>query len=367
MKMKSLLVIILSALVFASGAYAQNIGDSGLETGRRMKIGKAADVDSTDIADGKVLAWDETSGKFVYTTSLVVDADNDRVGIGEAAPDAPLQVKGTAAGTNKLVNFTDGSDNDVFTVTEDGKIACISGTSSVFVGKNAGTADDGTDNANTFVGYYAGNKNTTGADNSFVGRGAGDNNTTGSYNNFFGRSAGGTNTTGSHNSFIGTYAGNNNTTGSSNIFFGTYAGYYNTTGSSNSFIGTGAGNNNTTGAHNSFVGAYAGRSNTTGGYNSFVGRDAGRYQVGGTTALTVTGRSVFIGYNTKGTQSATNENVFGYEAEGKGSNTVVLGNDDITDTYLKGTIVLEDITLGSSNLTIDNGEIYINGVQKTGL
>jgi hypothetical protein len=347
MKMKSLLVIILSALVFASGAYAQNIGDSGLETGRRMKIGKAADVDSTDKADGKVLAWDETSGKFVYTTSsggsgdsvwtsdatevslnatesgktvvmdgsasvagdltvdgkvtagsietldvgtltvndpavfndivtmasnlsvdgttLVVDADNNRVGIGEAVPDANFQVKGTGTGTDKLVNFTDGSDNDVFTVTEDGKIACISGTSSVIIGSGAGAADDGTDNANTFVGYDAGSNNTTGVSNSFVG-----------------------------------------------------------------------------------------------GY-------AGRYQVDGTTDLTVTSNSVFIGYNTKGTQSATNENVFGYEAEGKGSNTVVLGNDDITATYLKGTIVLEDITLGISNLTIDNGEIYINGVQKTGL
>lgn len=49
--------------------------------------------------------------------------------------------------------------------------------------------------------------------------------------------------------------------------------------------------------------------------------------------------SVYIGANTKvSALSVTNENVFGYNAIGSGSNTVTIGNSSITDNHFTGVV-----------------------------
>jgi hypothetical protein len=49
--------------------------------------------------------------------------------------------------------------------------------------------------------------------------------------------------------------------------------------------------------------------------------------------------SVYLGYNTQSASpTTTNEIVIGYNAFGAGSNSVVLGNNDITKTLLKGNV-----------------------------
>ena len=155
-----------------------------------------------------------------------------------------------------------------------------------FVGDRAG--ENNTGNYNNFMGYVAG-LNNTGHDNNFVGDRAGENNTghdnnfvgdragennTGSYNNFVGYQAG-QNNTGHLNSFVGTLAGAGNTTGSNNNFFGAGAGQNNTTGNQNNFVGTSAGEKNTTGRYNNFMGTSAGQNNTTGNYNIAIGSNSG--------------------------------------------------------------------------------------------
>jgi hypothetical protein len=63
------------------------------------------------------------------------------------------------------------------------------------------------------------------------------------------------------------------------------------------------------------------------------------YIADGTTANATSTNSLYLGANTKASFSgADNEIVIGYNAVGAGSNSVVLGNDSITKTILKGNV-----------------------------
>ena len=128
----------------------------------------------------------------------------------------------------------------------------------------------------------------------------------------------------------------------SNTFLGQSAGQSNTTGHRNTFIGQSAGQSNTTGYYNTFIGLSAGQSNTTGHRNTFIGQSAGQYQADGTTALESAQNSIYLGCNAKGyNKSDDNSIVIGFNAVGIGANTVVLGNDSITTTALKGDVGIE--------------------------
>ena len=76
------------------------------------------------------------------------------------------------------------------------------------------------------------------------------------------------------------------------------------------------------------------------GYNVAIGYQSGMWYGSGSNYNTGAQKSTYIGSKTR-PQSGSDANsiVIGYEAVGEGDNTVVLGNDDITDTYLKGKIV----------------------------
>ncbi|MEM2590870.1 MAG: hypothetical protein QXE63_06460, partial [Zestosphaera sp.] len=217
--------------------------------------------------------------------------------------------------------------------------------SNTFIGMEAGYSNT-TGYSNTFIGTEAGYSNTTGYSNTFIGTEAGRSNTTGSYNTFIGTEAGCNNTTGYSNTFIGRNAGYSNTTGDSNTFIGMEAGYSNTTGYSNTFIGMEAGYSNTTGYSNTFIGTEAGYSNTTGSYNTFIGRNAGKFLADGSPNQ-ASSNSVFLGYNTRAAAAGdTNEIVIGAGAIGNGSNSVTLGNENITKTILRG-----DIGIGTNTPT----------------
>jgi len=191
---------------------------------------------------------------------------------------------------------------------------------SLFIGTNAGIADDGTDNDNTFIGIEAGvlntigsrniflgknagHSNTEGGDNIFIGVDAGLSNTTGTSNTFVGRSAGNLNTTGGSNTFLGRSAGTSNTMGALNTFVGYSAGYTNTIGSRNTFLGLNSGRNNTEGADNTFLGHFSGFNNTLGGSNTFVGNYTGFNNTTG-------GGNTFLGRNAGGSNTMGGSNTF---------------------------------------------------------
>lgn len=119
---------------------------------------------------------------------------------------------------------------------------------------------------------------------------------------------------------------------------GAQAGLKTSSGNYPTFVGLAAGGESTSGNGQVGVGAYSGAQLTGGNYWTAVGSFAG-YYYGTTSTLTSAVGSTFIGYNTRASaNSNTNETVIGYDTVGNGSNTVTIGNDSVTATYLKGTV-----------------------------
>jgi len=134
-------------------------------------------------------------------------------------------------GAEKIDDLTDGkSDSDG---SEDG--------SSIFLGINAGAADDSSNNSNIGIGLTALEDNISGTNNVAVGWGSLRDNI-GNSNTAYGHLSAGGNTNGTGNTAIGRNALLNNTTGDFNTSLGFYAGYLNT-GSGNLFLGANAGFN----------------------------------------------------------------------------------------------------------------------------
>lgn len=134
----------------------------------------------------------------------------------------------------------------------------------------------------------------------------------------------------SNNNLIGGGSGAGITTGSNNIGLGVQSLQANTSGSNNIGIG-----------YNSF------NKNTTGTLNIGIGYRAGSYITGGSTSNDGSTYSVFLGVDSMANSiGETNQIVIGYETVGNGSNTVTLGNDNITNTYLKGDVTVAGNLIG---------------------
>ena len=196
------------------------------------------------------------------------------VGIGTTNPTAKLEVLGSDA----IIN-------------------------SVNIGRGGGNIS-----TNTRFGTDALLNNTTGIDNTAIGKEALRNNTLGRYNTAIGREALRDNTSGSDNTAIGKEALRNNTLGNSNTAIGREALF--------------------------FVSGVEQDANTAIGYS------AGSYlSSNNNPPLAKVKYSVFIGADTKANaNNEENQIVIGYGAESLGSNTVVLGNDQIVKTILRGNV-----------------------------
>ncbi len=186
---------------------------------------------------------------------------------------------------------------------------------------------------NTFLGIEAGNL-TMGATATSTDQA--------SYNVGIGYQVLQSNTTGYNNVGVGYQVLRSNTTGHNNVGVGYLVLQSNTTGSYNTASGLYALGSNTTGDSNTASGYSALFSNTTGEYNIAIGCQAGFYINAGTSNST-SSNSVYVGYDTRASADGnTNEIVIGYQARGNGSNTVTIGNTDVTDTYLFGNVRIED-------------------------
>ncbi|MCK9576200.1 MAG: hypothetical protein M0R51_09775, partial [Clostridia bacterium] len=106
----------------------------------------------------------------------------------------------------------------------------------------------------------------------------------------------------------------------------------------------------TTGNANVAIGSNALSGINTSVSNVAIGQVAGSFLGDGSTPLTSSSNSVFLGVSSRANANTeTNQIVIGYQAIGAGSNSVVLGNDSITKTYLKGQV---DIFNGGLSLNI---------------
>lgn len=202
-----------------------------------------------------------------------------------------------------------------------------------------------TSSNNTSIGYQSLYFNNTGSSNTSVGYASLYSTTSGSLNSAFGDSSLYFNTTGSQNSAFGRTAMWRNTTGINNSAFGLSSLYFNTTGYENTSVGSQTLQSNTTGYQNTAIGMQALFANTVGINNLALGWRAGYFISGTTSGATNSNNSIFIGYDTRpSAANNTNETVIGYGATGNGSNTVTLGNNSVTNTYLKGILNMGSVT-----------------------
>ena len=206
----------------------------------------------------------------------------------------PVANGGTGSATKNFVDLTTAQTvAGIKTFSSDVSINGIT------IGKGAGSIE-----TNTANGSMALSSNTTGELNTAIGALALMRNTTGTYNTAIGAWALALDSTGINNTAIGAYALVQNTTGINNTAIGALALVQNTTGSVNTAIGHSALMQNTTGTYNTAIG---------------IGADVASGALFNATAI-------------------------GAGAIGTASNTIQLGNIEVTNVKTSGTLTAGEIT-----------------------
>ena len=216
--------------------------------------------------------------------------------------------------------------------------ALTTGIRNIAIGNNALVACT-TGCINIAIGYQAGVLLTTGNNNILIGDSTGRGLTTGLTNVIVGGNSFGINVSGAGNTGVG-YQVLNACTGSSNTVLGHSAGGNLSTGSSNTLLGYSAGQGFNTGSYNVIVGSY----NTLG-------------QIGGIRlyyglGFTSDSSNILIGYGATKQKISTALNngiAIGNYARVYENNQVVLGNDEITSTYLRGNVEIRNHQVLASN------------------
>ncbi len=176
--------------------------------------------------------------------------------------------------SNYIANSTTQQASSNFNISGTGTIALDALISELTIGKGAGAVT-----SNTVLGKSALNSNTTGFQNVAVGLSALRKNTTGGFNTAVGYDALYNNETGTGNTSIGASTLVSNTSGGDNIAIGGAALYSNTSGGANIAIGINTLTRNN-GDHNTAVGYHALYQSISGYRNSAFGSRAMFYSTG---------------------------------------------------------------------------------------
>ncbi|MFT6731471.1 MAG: hypothetical protein ACJA1H_002814 [Glaciecola sp.] len=186
----------------------------------------------------------------------------------------------------------------------------------------------------SFNGQKIGKGNATGGENLAVGDGAMNGMSTGVRNTAIGNTA--------MQNYVGTSFDNNTSVGYANLV-GMTSGSGNTSVGAESMMALTTGTQNTSLGNQSLI-------NTTGNNNIGIGKRAGQTISSGS-------QNTIIGTNADvGTNNLTNATALGYGAIVAASNTIQLGNENVTNVNTKGSItanaeISSEIT---TNLTINN-------------
>ena len=180
---------------------------------------------------------------------------------------------------------------------------------STFFGEDAGLNDNGVGSLSVAVGFQALKTNVSAFNNVAVGREALEN------------------LTGAACTAVGSRALTNLTTGGSNTAVGNSCVDNLTTGNSNTGMGEVALDNLTTGSQNTSIGWGSLRNISSKNFNTAIGTDAGGsgYNFSNGT---------FLGWRAGLGASGNNQTVIGAGAVGNGTNTVTLGDTNVTELHL---------------------------------
>jgi len=325
-----------SGALTTSITYPANIIVNGIDYSNR-------DFNFVPVSGGTV-SFDTDVPTHSYTTfypdsphlinTLYISSLNSSIWTWDGSAYKPVPTAWYALGTT-----TDAGSSKTNNISRTGSITVGADSyfNEVLVGKGSGSIA-----GNTVVGDKALFSNTTGSKIVAVGYGSLQSNSTGDYNTSVGWGSLSTNTIGSNNTSFGYNSLRYNVAGTSNSSFGTRSLEANTAASNTamgyvSLLSNTSGNNNTSVGHSSLIG------NITGSKNSGFGTLAGAYLLDGSTINTTPENSVFLGYDTRSLGiNDTNQIVIGYQALGKGSNTVQIGNASITNTYLQGAVTFNN-------------------------
>lgn len=332
--------------------------NNGLQvTSNNVELGSGTNAASGTSADLTRTTYIPMAGNdvsFVGTTNGVSAPvmklqNNGNVGVGLTSPIFKLDVGNKKIGIDgtQMVYYPQGNfTGTIIFGTGGGSLSHTSGNEgwyNTFVGVSAGL-NTTSGYFNSGMGFEALRFNTTGYQNTAIGLYCLRNNSAGYENTSMGGLAMLLNTTGYKNTAIGSNALRSNTTGYGNVAIGEDALFFNSTGFQNTAIGSDALRNTTTGNSNVAFGDSALGYNTTGTNNIALGYRAGRET---NTAANNTNNSycIYIGDDVRsGGNSITNEIVFGQTAQGLGENTVVLGNNAVVTTALKGNVGIATVT-----------------------
>ena len=293
-------------------------------------------------SDGQSLIL--ASGVPVWSNLIVSDISSKTASISD-----PFDFSGTIYASSALdVSTAENLSNgkNVLSVNTNG-IANIAFGINVLASNTTGTS-------NTAFGFNSLKSNTTGKLNSSFGAYALYNNTTGNYNTAIGSTALISNTTGGNNTAIGEWSMLNNTSGYGNLASGTNTLLNNTIGSYNTANGRNALNKNTSGSYNIADGFHSLFNNTTGWYNTSIGVNSLNTNTTG-NHNTVIGNKADVGSN-----NLENATAIGDSAIVTSSNTIQLGNVNITNVKTSGTLTAGTVTYPNSGGT-DGYYLKTNG------
>jgi len=371
-------ILVKGTSAFGTGAGTANditVGMTGTNT-----TGIKFDTASTAVSgnDRVYLVENKAGDRLAVSTAAGTEIlsmlHEGRVGIGQTAPNAPLEIVSNITFANSdtfpqlLIRTASGASGNQlgFGVDEADNLAFIDAINRgnnviplvlqryggrVGIGVEAPTATldvngtiklDGnypTGTSNVALGDTALDSLTSGAYNVAIGNNALTANTEGAANTAIGNVALQNNTTGQYNSALGSGALLTNTTGSNNVAVGLNALVLNTIGGSNTALGRNALVANTTASNNVALGDSALAANTIGTGNVAVG-------VEGLTSNIVGSQNTTVGHKSLNNNTATGNTAIGYFA-GR-FNTTGVENSAI------GRYSLYSNTTGSYNTAVGN-------------
>lgn len=315
------------------------------------------------LANGQVIVNDDAvSGVDFRAESvhqpnmLFVDSVNDRVGIASSSPMATLSVAGEIV-ANKI-DATSSSATSTFSgniaVSKNLEAQNYASTSILYL-PNTSSATNGVlylGGKRAFYNYVDPSRDGF---NFFAGQLAG---------NLSVGSVGSVSTDGSRNAGLGYAALNGLTSGYNNTAVGYSAAYQATTGHENTAIGQLAlqallGGFNNTAVGSQALGEIAGSSN-----NTAIGYSAGYNGTGTGAGLQQT---TFVGASTRSsTASISNSTAIGYQAVVSASNQIVIGNTNVTQTLLKGSVGIATTSTVARLAVQGGGSDVLNLFSSTG-